>query len=74
MEALGFPKEEHPFRPHLTLARIKDPIGKERMTEALLNYRVESEPIAVNEVLLMQSHLLPGGARYEAIRRFALQP
>ncbi len=36
MGELGFEREEHPFRPHLTLARIKDPLGKQRMTEALL--------------------------------------
>jgi RNA 2',3'-cyclic 3'-phosphodiesterase len=72
MQDLGFAAEEHPFRPHLTLARIKESVGKDRMTDALLNFRLESEPIIVSEVLLMQSHLSPGGARYEAIGRFPL--
>jgi len=72
MQTLGFEKDEHPFRPHLTLARIKEPVGKDRMTDALLNFRLESEPTAVREVLLMRSHLSREGARYEAIRRFPL--
>jgi RNA 2',3'-cyclic 3'-phosphodiesterase len=72
MQNLGFETEEVPFRPHLTLARIKEPVGKERMTEALLNFRLESDPITVSEVLLMQSHLSADGARYEAIRHFPL--
>ncbi|HEY3294647.1 MAG TPA: RNA 2',3'-cyclic phosphodiesterase [bacterium] len=72
MQDLDFEKEENPFRPHLTLARIKEPIGKERMTEALLNFRLESDPINVTEVLLMQSHLSKDGAQYEAIRHFPL--
>ncbi len=70
MQEMGFEKEDIPFYPHLTLARIKEPIGKERMTEALLNFRLESEPITVSELLLMQSHLSRDGAHYEAIRHF----
>jgi RNA 2',3'-cyclic 3'-phosphodiesterase len=74
MVELGFEKEEREFRPHLTLARIKEPIGKDRMTDALLRFRLESEPMAVTEVLLMQSHLSGDGATYEALRRFPLHP
>lgn len=72
MQTLGFERDEHPFRPHLTLARIKEPIGKDRMTGALLNFRLESEPTTVCEILLMRSHLSREGAHYEAIRRFPL--
>lgn len=72
MQRLGFPAEEQKFRPHLTLARIKEPIGKQRMTDALLSYSLESEPSDVREVLLMRSHLSSEGARYESIWRCAL--
>ena len=67
-----FHHQEQSFKPHLTLARIKEPIGKDRMTGALLNFRLDSEPITVTEVLLMRSHLSSDGARYEAISRFPL--
>jgi RNA 2',3'-cyclic 3'-phosphodiesterase len=72
MQRLGFPAEEHPFRPHLTLARIKEPIGKQRMTDALLSYSLESEPADVRELLLMRSHLSGESAHYEPVRRCAL--
>ncbi|MBU0508112.1 RNA 2',3'-cyclic phosphodiesterase [bacterium] len=72
MQRSGFDKDDHPFRPHLTLARIKDPAGKNRMTEAFLNFKLESESSVVREVLLMRSHLSREGARYEALRRFQL--
>jgi RNA 2',3'-cyclic 3'-phosphodiesterase len=73
MISLGFDKEENKFQPHLTLARIKDPIGKDRMTDAVLNFKIEGAPTTVTEVLLMQSHLTSEGPHYEAIRRFPLE-
>ncbi|RPH95130.1 RNA 2',3'-cyclic phosphodiesterase [candidate division KSB1 bacterium] len=72
METLGFEKEERAFKPHLTLARIKDPAGKQRMTEALLSYKIESGAVTVRETLLMRSHLSSEGARYEAMWRCPL--
>jgi 2'-5' RNA ligase len=73
MQDIGFPPEEHPFRPHLTVARIKDPIGKERMTAALINFKIESEPIIVSEVLLMQSFLDKAGPTYQVMGRTPLR-
>jgi 2'-5' RNA ligase len=72
MQDLDFEPESQAFKPHLTLARIKEPIGKDRMTEALLSFRLDCDPITVSEVLLMRSHLSADGARYEAIHRFSL--
>lgn len=72
MQKLNFPADEHPFRPHLTLARIKDPIGKDRMTDAVLNYALQSEPFTVRDVHLMRSHLSAAGARYESLRAYPL--
>jgi RNA 2',3'-cyclic 3'-phosphodiesterase len=72
MQTMGFEAEEQRFHPHLTLARIKDPIGKQRMTDALLSYRLESEPITVHQILLMRSHLSSEGAHYEPIQIHAL--
>ena len=50
---LGFPREKRDFTPHLTIARIKEPIGKERITRAVLDYKLESDSIQVTEVLLL---------------------
>jgi 2'-5' RNA ligase len=72
MEDLDFEPEVQAFQPHLTLARIKEPSGKDRMTSALLNFRLDSAPITVTEVLLMRSHLSSSGAHYEPVHRFSL--
>lgn len=73
MEELGFEHEERGFSPHLTLARIKDPMGKQRMTEALMSYKIESQPVRVTEAVLIRSHLSEDGAHYEPLARFPLK-
>jgi len=73
IEPLGFPREKREFTPHLTIARIKDPIGKERMTRAVLDYHLESDTTQVREVLLMESILKPTGAEYRPQSRIALK-
>jgi RNA 2',3'-cyclic 3'-phosphodiesterase len=65
--------DEKPFRPHLTLARVKDRWRAEdvRLLEsALSTYR--SEPFPISEIVLYSSELSPKGARHTALRRFAL--
>ncbi|MFH1009869.1 MAG: RNA 2',3'-cyclic phosphodiesterase [bacterium] len=73
MEGLGFPREERAFTPHLTIARIKEPMGKERMTRALLDYKLETDAVQIREVLLMQSILKPTGAEYRPQSRMELK-
>ncbi len=73
MEELGFEPEQRAFNPHLTLARIKEPMGKQRMTEALLSFKIESEPMRVTETVLMRSHLSADGAWYEPLAHFPLR-
>ena len=73
IEPLGFPREKRDFTPHLTIARIKEPIGKDRITRAVLDYKLESAPVQVTEVLLMQSILKPSGAEYRPQMRVELK-
>jgi len=67
--AAGLGREERPFRPHITVARIRPP----RDLRPIL---AGSEPIdlafAVNQVTVLRSH--PGGRipRYEPLEVFAL--
>jgi 2'-5' RNA ligase len=75
LEPLGFPPEERPFHPHLTLARVRSPRGLGRLVAAL---EAAGEPDlgawTVREVVLYRSRLRPGGAVYEALGRVALDP
>jgi len=64
---LGFPREDRPFRPHLTLGRAARDARPERcdgLEEALRGLRHE-EATVVDAVDLMQSVLQPGGAVYQ---------
>lgn len=68
---LGFPPENRPFKPHLTLARFKIPRPQPKL-EALL--AVENDPLLgtfeVSEFFLWESRLLPGGAEYYKVAHF----
>lgn len=66
-EPLGFEPEGRAFHGHLTLARFPSPRAIELPD---IDVRLRRFPVA--EVVLFRSHLHPKGARYEALRRFAL--
>lgn len=74
-EALGFEIEGRPFRPHLTLARVKDPLPESRLRELSraakrTEYRTD---FIVHSIDLMQSTLGPGGPSYKTILSAALR-
>ena len=63
--ALGFPPEDRPFSPHLTLGRVKSPAGRTALTQALVQLPPPTAPpFQVNEVVLFRSNLTPRGATY----------
>jgi 2'-5' RNA ligase len=70
----GFPVEERPFRPHLTIARGVD--TRRPSTAAALASLAEYDgpPWTVRQLVLVHSTLGPGGARHEPIGAAALQP
>jgi len=64
---LGFEPERRPFKPHLTLARIREPrnaaeLGKQHIKNAF-------GPISFNcrELVIYESHLGRGGSTYEKL-------
>jgi 2'-5' RNA ligase len=71
---LGFPREKRPFAAHLTLARVPDETGIEersRLADLLDGFqRLPLPSMTLSAVSLMQSFLLPGGARYERLAAF----
>jgi 2'-5' RNA ligase len=75
LEPLGIPREQRPFRPHLTLARFKSQGGLERLREALRHLQPqEFGPTRTAELHLYQSHLKPGGAEYTRLATFCFAP
>lgn len=68
-EALGFELEGRPFRPHLTLARLKHQLPEERLRELSraakrVDFQTECD---VQSIDLMQSELLSSGAAYQRL-------
>ena len=84
--ALGVPKEEHAYSPHLTLARGGGGSGApaqrkddrpnrsfQKLQEKLATLAPpEFGTMTAREFFLYQSHLMRGGARYTRIERFGL--
>jgi 2'-5' RNA ligase len=69
VEAAGFAAEERPFKAHLTLSRIRP----HQDVSALLEHVAPLEvSMPVDRVVLYESHLGRGGARYEAVEEFPL--
>ena len=71
LAALGFAKEERPFVPHLTLARIREgasPLERRSFGELVGSTVFEDKyPVAVEAIRLMRSQLTPAGAIYTCL-------
>jgi len=67
---LGFSLDGRPFRPHLTLARVR-PRAADAATLRALDRAAKqvdySEEIVISSIDLMQSELGPGGSRYRLL-------
>ncbi len=72
--ALGFEIEGRPFRPHLTLARVKHPDESAMRALSRAAKGVDfHEEIVVRSVDLMQSELLAAGPRYSVLGSASLR-
>jgi 2'-5' RNA ligase len=71
LAALGFAKEERPFVPHLTLARIREgasPPERRSFGELVGSTTFEDKyPVKVEAIRLMRSQLTPAGAIYTCL-------
>ena len=74
LAAAGFRLDEKPFRPHLTIGRVKESRSPEvsSTVDDLERSIIEGVPFAVNSVTVLRSELLPSGARYTALARVGL--
>jgi 2'-5' RNA ligase len=65
----GFEVEGRPFRPHITLARVRTPLPVERLralARAARTVRMQAT-VQVERITLFESTLAPTGARYRRI-------
>jgi len=65
----GFEVEGRPFRPHITLARVRTPLPVQRMrslARVARSVRVRAT-VPVERITLFESTLAPSGARYRRV-------
>jgi 2'-5' RNA ligase len=72
--ALGLPREERPFRAHVTLGRVKRPLDRSTAVslERVATTRHEAFPWHVGSVEIMQSTLGRSGPTYVALESIPL--
>jgi len=69
---LGFEPEGRPFAPHLTLARFKQPPGRDIEDVARQFEHQRFASVRVGELRLMRSELRPSGPTYSVLEAFPL--
>jgi RNA 2',3'-cyclic 3'-phosphodiesterase len=71
VEPLGFPREKRPFRPHLTIGRVKSPRRSPQLANAITTrWGLKGPSFQADHAILFQSILKPAGAEYIPLRRF----
>jgi RNA 2',3'-cyclic 3'-phosphodiesterase len=76
LAVVGFEPERRPFRPHLTLGRVRDEIPTRQRAEievAVGKMAVPSTSWRTTQVSLMRSRLTRQGASYEILASFPLR-
>jgi len=67
LQGAGLDLEDRPFRPHLTISRIRP---QQDVAELVESFPPLGGTLRVGAIDLYQSHLGPHGARYELVERF----
>jgi len=70
-QEMGFPREDRPFHPHLTLGRVKLPGGLRAVLEEFDRAREEAfGEMTARRLTFFQSRLSPSGAEYGVLGEF----
>ncbi len=68
----GFRRELKPWRPHVTVGRLRAPAPVGEALEAMTPNVLEAPSFPIFEIVLYRSHLHPGGVTHDALERFPL--
>ncbi len=73
---IGIPKEERAFSCHITIGRLKTPLNREKLVQALKDKTElggKNLEFEVNKITLFKSTLTPKGPIYEALKETSLK-
>jgi 2'-5' RNA ligase len=79
LDRRGFEVDKRPFSPHLTLARVRDPLAADELQQlqTILTGKQEgfvaADAYVVEHLYVMKSELLREGARYTCMHSYELQ-
>ena len=69
----GFAREERPFHPHLTIARLRSRKGAHRLSNAHKELGFDSQKFVVSELIVFRSELSSEGSKHIEISRHELR-
>lgn len=72
-EGIGFPPEGRPFRPHITLGRVREGHRLPEGALARLSAAAPHEAFVADRIVLFESELGTGGPRYRVRAEFPLR-
>ena len=64
LEEIGFPLEKREYRPHLTIARLREPRKSQQLAESHLAFEFQPVAFEVKEMVVYESRLGPAGPEY----------
>jgi len=66
---IGFARETRSFKPHLTIARLREPQTSKQLTEKHLSSAFEPVGFMASEIVIYQSILQPTGSVYSVVSK-----
>jgi 2'-5' RNA ligase len=72
MTKLGFEREKRPFKPHLTLGRVRQGRRVDELGDYLQTFELKPIPLLLDRIVLFKSTLTPQGAIYERLHETRL--
>jgi RNA 2',3'-cyclic 3'-phosphodiesterase len=71
-EEAGLAREQRPFHPHLTIARLRKPQGSRQLAIIHKELGFDRETVLASDLALIRSELQSDGARHTTVARHAL--
>ena len=72
LERIGFERERRDFKPHLTIARLKEPAKARNLTDLHLKTEFPKTVFEVPEIVVYKSDLRPTGSVYTPLAKISL--